>query len=242
MRLKIVHTTRYEFSEPVTYGLQQLRKTPLGDGGQRVIGWRTGIEGGRRELSYRDFHGNLVELVSFEPGTQKLVLRSEGEVEMTDTHGVIGPHRGVAPLWLFTRPTPLTRAGARCRELLRMLPEGEELARLHALSAAVAGAVRYEVGASEVHWSAEDALAAGRGVCQDHAHVFVACARVLGLPARYVSGYLMTEGREVQDAAHAWAEAHVPGLGWVDALRRRRGGAVGQRRGGAAVRNGRAVT
>ena len=75
--------------------------------------------------------------------------------------------------------------------------------------------MRYEVGASEVHWSAEDALAAGRGVCQDHAHVFVACARVLGLPARYVSGYLMTEGREVQDAAHAWAEAHVPGLGWV---------------------------
>ena len=62
---------------------------------------------------------------------------------------------------------------------------------------------------------AEEALGAGRGVCQDHAQIFVGCARMLGVPARYVSGYLMMNDRVEQEAGHAWAEAHVDGLGWV---------------------------
>ncbi len=75
--------------------------------------------------------------------------------------------------------------------------------------------MRYEIGASHPGWSAEDVLEVGAGVCQDHTHVFLACARELGVPARYVSGYLMLDDRTVQDAMHAWAEAHVEGLGWV---------------------------
>ena len=59
------------------------------------------------------------------------------------------------------------------------------------------------------------ALAAGQGVCQDHAHIFCSAARLLGLPARYVSGYLMMNDRVEQDASHAWAEAFFEGLGWV---------------------------
>jgi transglutaminase-like putative cysteine protease len=86
---------------------------------------------------------------------------------------------------------------------------------LHALSSVIRETVAYEVGASEADWSAEDALAAGKGVCQDHTHIFLSCARALGYPARYVSGYLMLNDRIVQDAMHAWAEAHIDGLGWV---------------------------
>jgi transglutaminase-like putative cysteine protease len=66
-----------------------------------------------------------------------------------------------------------------------------------------------------VDTKAEDALEAGRGVCQDHAHVFIAATRLLGYPARYAGGYLMMNDRVQQDAGHAWAEAHVEGLGWV---------------------------
>ncbi|MBL3567627.1 transglutaminase family protein, partial [Rhodovulum sulfidophilum] len=88
------------------------------------------------------------------------------------------------------------------------------LDRLHALLRVVHGAVGYEIGVSRPDWTAEEALAAGKGVCQDHAHVFVACAREMGFPARYVSGYLMTDGVQYE-ASHAWAEAHVEGLGWV---------------------------
>ena len=74
--------------------------------------------------------------------------------------------------------------------------------------------VKYEVGATNPHTSAAEALQDGRGVCQDHAHIFISAARLLGLPARYVSGYFVT-GDEPSEAQHAWAEAFVEGLGWL---------------------------
>jgi transglutaminase-like putative cysteine protease len=79
----------------------------------------------------------------------------------------------------------------------------------------VLDAVAYETGHTDAATTAEDALAKGKGVCQDHAHLFIGAARLLGVPARYVSGYLMMNDRTDQDAGHAWAEAHVDGLGWV---------------------------
>lgn len=215
MRLSIRHTTRYHFDHPATYGLQQLRKTPKSSHSQRVIAWETVIEGGRKELSYDDHHHNVVELISFEKDTTELVVSSRGEIEVEEANGVVGPHLGPAPLWLYRRTTPRTKAGAGVKALLRETAGEGELARLHALMAAIYDAVSYEVGASEPDWSAEDALAAGKGVCQDHAHVFLAGAREMGLPARYVSGYLLLDDRIEQEAMHAWAEAHVDGLGWV---------------------------
>jgi transglutaminase-like putative cysteine protease len=89
------------------------------------------------------------------------------------------------------------------------------LDRLHALIGLIRERIEYKTGTTEVTTTAEDAIAHGEGVCQDHAHVFIAAARKLGLPARYISGYLMMEGVEDQVATHAWAEAHVEGLGWV---------------------------
>lgn len=215
MRLKIQHRTRYRFDDPVSYGLQQLRKTPKTNQQQWVLNWSTRVEGGRKELSFEDHHLNVVELISFERDVTELIVTSEGEVEQTDTNGIVGRHRGLAPLWLFQRETPRTKAGPNVRALVRSLPEAETLASLHALSAAVHEAVAYEVGSSEPGWSAEDALEAGKGVCQDHTHIFLACAREMGVPVRYVSGYLMLNDRVAQDAMHAWAEAHIDGLGWV---------------------------
>lgn len=215
MRLKIRHITRYDFDQPVHYGLQQLRKTPKSFRAQDVVSWITRVEGGRKELTFEDYHHNIVELISFENDCQKLTVACEGEVEMTETHGVVGPHRGPSPLWLFNRATPRTQAGSACRAITRSLKTDDPLDTCHALSAAVREAVTYEVGGSETEWTAEDALKAGKGVCQDHAHVFIACARALDIPARYVSGYLKMDDRQTQDATHAWAEAHVPELGWV---------------------------
>jgi transglutaminase-like putative cysteine protease len=180
-----------------------------------VLDWITRIEGGRKELGFEDHHHNTVELLSFDRGTTELEVVSEGLVMIEDTTGVVGQHRGPSPLWLYARPTDRTRVGPACRKLIRGLEGEGDLGRLHALSGAIAEAVKYKLGASEPTWTAEDALAAGEGVCQDHTHVFLACAREMGFPARYVSGYLMMEGQTVQDAMHAWAEAHVDGLGWV---------------------------
>ncbi|MCA0042915.1 transglutaminase family protein [Celeribacter litoreus] len=215
MRLSIRHTTRYTFENPVTYGLQQLRKTPKSTHGQEVLDWEISVTGGTKELNYIDHLNNVVDLISFEKDTHELTITCQGTVEISETHGVVGRHIGPAPLWFFEQVTPLTKPGSGVRALVRKLEGENDLERLHSLSRAVGEAVTYEVGASDTESTAEEALAEGKGVCQDHAHVFISAAREMGFPARYVSGYLMMDDRTLQDATHAWAEAHIDGLGWV---------------------------
>ncbi len=215
MKLHIRHKTRYDFDAPVPFGLQQLRKTPKSFRNQTIESWSTEVIGGIKELSFEDYHRNTVELISFEANTQSISLISEGVVEVEDTHGVLGRHEGSTPLWLFNRSTPQTTPGKGVADVIGALPEGEPLKQMHALSEIIRSRVSYEVGSSQPGWSAEEALAAGCGVCQDHAHIFTTCARQIGLPARYVSGYLMMNETELQDATHAWAEVHLDGLGWV---------------------------
>jgi transglutaminase-like putative cysteine protease len=217
MHLKILHTTTYHFDAPASYGLQQLRLIPKSRSGQTVLRWDMQIEGGRVETEFTDHHQNHVSLVSFDASARSIVLACEGEVETADTAGVIGRHGGFAPLWFFQGATDLTRPGTRLRALVRGLreEEAEDLPRLHALSARIRATMPYEIGVTQAETTAEEALEHGCGVCQDHAHVFVAAARLLGYPARYVSGYLMMDDRVHQDASHAWAEAYVDPLGWV---------------------------
>jgi transglutaminase-like putative cysteine protease len=217
MRLKILHTTTYHFERPVAYGLQQLRLIPKSRTGQAVVSWDMEVEGGRQQTEFNDHHQNRVTLISFDPDATSIVVHCAGEVETADLHGVIGKHAGHTPLWFFRRSTDLTRAGPNVRRLTRGLREEheEEIPRLHALSARILEEVPWEVGVTHAATSAEEAVEHGRGVCQDHAHIFVAAARAMGHPARYVSGYLMMEDRVHQDASHAWAEAHVEGFGWV---------------------------
>ena len=215
MRLKIQHSTRYSFEEPVRFGLQQLRKTPKSSDQQKVLAWQTKIRGGTSELTFTDHHRNITELISFDHTSHELELVCEGEVEVKDTHGVVGPHRGFVPLWLFEKTTDRTEARSGVRDLVSGFDPENTLDALHKLSERIQSTVKYEVGASRPDWTAEDAIEAGKGVCQDHTHILLACARRVGLPARYVSGYLMLNDRISQEAMHAWAEVHVPDLGWV---------------------------
>ncbi len=215
LRLAIDHLTRYGFERPVARGLQRLRLTPASTPGQSVHDWALAIEGGRIDAEYRDQHGNQVTLLSMEAGTRELVIRGTGVIQVADQHGISGPHAGPLPLWYYRDPTALTRAGPAVRGFIGLPFEEEPLARLHALSAAIRDSVQYATGATGPGTTAEEAAAAGAGVCQDHAHIFISAARMLGFPARYVSGYLMIDGQVDQEASHGWAEAHVEALGWV---------------------------
>jgi transglutaminase-like putative cysteine protease len=188
MRLKISHVTEYRYDEPTQFSLQRLRLTPPTTTGQTVLNWSLHVEGAKPEVEYDDQFGNHVNL---------------------------GPHTGFCPLWLFLRDTPLTKPGKLTRELIRSAVGENELGRMHALMGAIHQAVAYKQGTSDTETTAEQALEKKSGVCQDHAHIFVTAARTLKVPARYVSGYLMMEGKSEQAATHAWGEAHIPGLGWV---------------------------
>jgi len=217
MRLAISHRTTYTFDEPVVAALQQIRLTPRTSSTQRVDAWTTSVHGGQVEVVYEDQHGNLVELVRTDPGGVQLTIDSAGEVETHNDGPAVLLHEEKTPLWLFGRSTPLTAPGDAVRDLASDFDADamRDVAAVHALSAAVLSAMEYRIGSTTVLVTAEDALLAGVGVCQDHAHVFIASARLLGLPARYVSGYLMLNDRVEQDATHAWAEAWIEGLGWV---------------------------
>jgi transglutaminase-like putative cysteine protease len=86
---------------------------------------------------------------------------------------------------------------------------------MHVLMNAVRDKVDYVIGVTDAHTSAAEALSDGQGVCQDHAHIFISAARVMGVPARYVNGYFLTDTDEPSEAHHAWAEAYIEGLGWL---------------------------
>ena len=217
MRLTVDHSTTYTYERPATYALQQVRKRPRSIQSQSVLSWEVSLEGARLETNYTDHHGNLVDLISLDPGSDRVAISCKGEVETHDTTGVSGIHRNMTPLWLYKRSTDLTAPGKEIRALAgKVESDGNtDLEILHDLMANIAGAVAYEADRTDSETTAEEALKLGQGVCQDHAQIFISAARLLGYPARYVSGYLMMMDRVDQDAGHAWAEAWVDGLGWT---------------------------
>ncbi len=217
MRLSIRHTTHYHFGEPVAHGLQRIRLTPKATQGQTILDWKMTYTGAHEELSYDDQNFNHVTLLSVEPQAEEVYVTCEGKVDTHDYAGVIGQHSGHLPLWSFCGQTDLTRPGPNMKALLANIkPDSDDpVFALHALSEAIRERVEYETGHTQVDTSAEEACSAGHGVCQDHAHIFIGLARALDFPARYVSGYLMMNDRIDQEATHAWAEAHIEGLGWV---------------------------
>ena len=215
MRLRITHRTEYHYDAPVHYALQRLRLVPSSGPTQTVRSWALNVEGAREEVRFVDHFANDTRLLSVEGEPRRITIETTGEVETRDTSGVHGQHRGFAPLWLFSQQTPLTAAGEGIRALTAAIDKGTEIDKLHRLMAAVGERVAYTPGTTTTETPAEDALALKAGVCQDHSHIFASAARVMGFPARYVSGYLMMDATVEQAASHAWAEAHVSGLGWV---------------------------
>jgi transglutaminase-like putative cysteine protease len=217
MQLNISHSTTYSYDEPVDYALQQIRLSPKSRENQEVMDWNIDVFGGQKELEFEDQHNNKVLLISLLPDCQEVRIQAHGTVLTSDSSGIIGRHGGYAALWYFKRFTDLTKPGPQLRKLVRELGNdySDDVAKLHELSANIKNAVTYQLGHTNTKSTVEEILEKGKGVCQDHAHVFLSAVRLLGHPARYVSGYLMLNDRVEQDATHAWAEVYVDGLGWV---------------------------
>jgi transglutaminase-like putative cysteine protease len=215
MRLTIRHKTHYRYETPVTNAMQQLRLTPVDGPGQKVLDWTIDAPGMERATTYADAFGNVVHMVSAHGTAEEVEVIASGTVETTDIHGAVGLETGGPPVRIYTRFTPQTKANQAIRRLGSLTEKGDLIPALHELMAAIREKVDYEVGVTETHATAASTLAAGVGVCQDHAHIFIAACRSVGVPARYVSGYLLLEDELSSEAHHAWAEAFVPDLGWV---------------------------
>ncbi|MDS9466361.1 transglutaminase family protein [Paracoccus sp. MBLB3053] len=216
MKLKIFHETSYSYDTPVRALVQSLRLTPSVFEGQRVSEWQISVSGGQRGAAFRDGAGDWIEGWTVRGPVEAVSVTIEGVIETRDTAGVLRGHRETVSPLVYLRPTPATKSDGAIAELAAAIEGADPLDLAHKLAAAVHEAIDYLPGATEASTSAAHALELGQGVCQDHAHVMIACARERGLPARYVSGYLHSSvDGKLQDAAHAWAEIHVGPLGWV---------------------------
>lgn len=216
MRILIDYETRYSYATPARFIVQNLRVTPRSVEAQQVRDWRIETDVDTRLRRSEDSFGNIVHTLYTERPTQVLTVRVTGQVTTSNTSGVLlGIPERLSPI-VYLRDTPLTEADAALRAFAESVGPGDDLTRLHRLMAMIYGEVKFMVGATTVDHTAADAFAQRQGVCQDHAQIFIACARRMGIPARYISGHLhRSDGQDQQDAAHAWAEAWVEGLGWV---------------------------
>ncbi|HEV2816501.1 MAG TPA: transglutaminase family protein [Allosphingosinicella sp.] len=218
MQLSIRHVTTYGYARPASGVIQLLRATPLSFAGQTVLDWRIDVDVDARLREARDGYGNVTHMLYVDKPVSRLSVSVNGRVLTEDRAGVVSGLPYDLPPQVFRRPTPLTEAGPAIVALSRTLASGPDpaLGRLHNLNARLYEAMRFDTEATAADTSAEQACAAGHGVCQDFAHMFIAVARQLGIPARYISGHLFRrDGAHVQEAAHAWAEAWVGDLGWV---------------------------
>lgn len=219
MRIRISHDTVYRYANPPAGVIQTLRMTPRNHDGQYVGAWRIDISADCRVDAQEDSFGNLTHTFTVDGPVSELSVHIEGEVDTDDTHGVVRGAIERFPPTLFLRETPLTAPDAALRDLAvtaKAAAQTDTLSVLHALLAAVHAEMTFDVDPTHAATTAQESFAIRRGVCQDLTHIFIACARSIGIPARYVSGYFFrNDGVVEQSAGHAWAEAHVEGLGWV---------------------------
>jgi transglutaminase-like putative cysteine protease len=215
MRISIGHVSRYSYGAPVNYSIQTLRLTPPSFASQQVVEWTITAPGIANAKRFRDGFGNVAHLASYSGPHNESVIIAKGVIETSDSAGVVQGLTEFVPPRIFLRETPTTRAGQAIRDLAQRACPMPTINGFHRLMNAVRDAIDYEIGATGQHTDAETALTDGRGVCQDHAHVFIAAARSVGVPARYVNGYFLSGADEPSEAHHAWAEVWLDGLGWV---------------------------
>ena len=215
MQLHIRHETCYRYEHPVTYSIQSLRLTPRRDAGQRSLAWRISAPG--RRVEQTDAHGNVTHLLTYEEPHREVSILVTGIVDTTGAREPLLAEEGALAPLAYLSATPLTRIDENLRAYARKSLAGPaSLAqRLERLAADLHSTLRYVKGVTTVSDDAATVLARGEGVCQDQAHVFVACCRAVGIPARYVSGYFHT-GDGGEAATHAWADAWLGSdSGWL---------------------------
>ena len=185
MRLAIDHRTRYRFSEPQARIVQLLRVTPQDHDGQTVAGWRIDVDRDCRLREGRDGFGNITTMLYIDGPVGDFEIAVHGEVLTEPRGGRIVGAPDPLPALLYTRATALTRADAAIAALAETAPSPE------ALNAVIHRRVRLIPGRPVIGRTAAQTLAEGQGTARDIAHLFIAAARLLGHPARFVAGHCL---------------------------------------------------
>ena len=214
MRLKIEHTTTFTYDQLISEAYTEMRLKPLDAGGQRCLSFHLVTEPQDTVLKYTDHFGNDVHHFDVVQSHQKMVVAATSEVLTADQYSA--DPSGLSPLDEFNYLSP-TLYAPHTAELIHFFAshhqDKDPLGSALAIMQAIHDMLVYEQGATDVKTTADQALALGRGVCQDFSHIMLAACRTQGLPARYVSGYLYNNGHTA--ASHSWVDVVVPDRGWV---------------------------
>ena len=219
MKLEIVHSTRYRYSGPIAETVMEVRLRPMNGNGQRCLEFDLDVSSGIKPRSYRDGYGNDVHYFNVVRPHTRLIITSRSVVE---TGVELDADPGEVLVQDFLRFRSPVKDVPGVRELARRHPIADPRSRpsieeaLDELTMTISREFAYDRAVTNVYSAVDDVLELKAGVCQDFAHLFSAVARAMGVPARYVSGYIHTPGGGgASSASHAWAEAWVPGRGWV---------------------------
>jgi transglutaminase-like putative cysteine protease len=230
----IRHQTRFRYADPVRETIMEVRLQPRTEWTQHCLSFDLQVSPKARVLQYRDHWGNtvhhfslpakhdalsivstsLVEVQSFREWPESLSLSAWDELEplaaSIDVYTMLLPSS-------FAKPTP---ALAEFAIAIGAMRREDPMTVLRNVCQEIYNRLEYVPKSTRVDSSIDEALANGRGVCQDFAHIMIALGRLLRIPCRYVSGYIapreFSEERAAAGyASHAWVEALLPGLGWV---------------------------
>ena len=213
MRLRIEHITTLTYDQLISEAYTEMRLKPLDSGGQRCLTFHLVTEPKDAVLKYTDHFGNEVHHFDVIQSHQQMVVAATSEVLTADFYS--SERSDLSPLDEFNYLSPTVYA-PHAAELIHFASshvDEDPLESALAIMRAIHGSLVYEKGATDVKTTADQALALGRGVCQDFSHIMLAACRTHGLPARYVSGYLYNNGHTA--ASHAWVDVLVPERGWV---------------------------
>ncbi len=213
-----MHSTRYRYTGPIAETVMEVRLQPMNGNGQRCLDFSLELSHGVTARTYTDGFGNHVHYFNLVRPHSGLSVVSRSTIET-----------GLDP-----DPQPgeeLVQDFLRFRAPVKDVEGVRELARQHAiadpadpvyvesaldeLTLAISRDFTYDQTVTNVYSAVDEVLALRAGVCQDFAHLFIAVARAMGVSARYVSGYIHTQGEKAAAASHAWAEAWVAGRGWI---------------------------
>ena len=217
MKLEIVHSTSFRYSGPIAETVMEVRLRPMDGNGQSCLEFELDVSSGIKPRTYRDGYGNNVHYFNIVRPHTRLSIIGRSVVE---TGQKIEDDPGEELVNDFLR----FRSPVKDVEGVRELAKRHQIAdpgagpaterALDELTLTISREFAYDRAVTNVYSAVDEVLELRAGVCQDFAHLFIAVARAMGVPARYVSGYIHTPGGAAS-ASHAWAEGWVPGQGWI---------------------------
>jgi transglutaminase-like putative cysteine protease len=237
-RLEVTHTTRYAYDRPIQRSIHRLHLRPIGDWRQHVLTYKLRITPKVPVIEYEDVFGNWASRFEITEEYTSLTIKAHSIVEVLDVDPFAFANLPIRPasyplVWMpwerkmlepYLNPVELpdTQLLALYEYAMGFVRRNDSnlMETLFAINLELFRNFEYVPGCTDLGTSPFQVYLDRRGVCQDFSNLFITLARLLGIPARYVCGYIWTgnddAARATSDASHAWVQLYIPDIGWKD--------------------------